>query len=125
MKILIRWLITAIAIIVTVWLMPGIRIEGTNAFIAVSVMALVLGLVNAIIRPILAFFSCGCIVATLGLFMLVINAFTLLIAVLDLYQSAWGWFLCRWFSGSILRFDRDQYYFFYLIDAPDRRSKIS
>jgi putative membrane protein len=40
-------------------------------------MAAVLGLVNAIIRPILAFLSCGCIVATLGLFMLVINGFTL------------------------------------------------
>jgi putative membrane protein len=77
MKIVIRWLITAIAIFFTVWLMPGMFIEGTNAFIAVGVMAFVLGFVNAIIRPILAFLSCGCIVATLGLFMLVINAFTL------------------------------------------------
>jgi putative membrane protein len=40
-------------------------------------MAIVLGLANAIIRPILALLSCGCIVATMGLFMLVINAFTL------------------------------------------------
>ena len=77
MKIVIRWLITAIAIFFTVWLMPGMFIEGSNAFIAVGVMAFVLGFVNAIIRPILAFLSCGCIVATLGLFMLVINAFTL------------------------------------------------
>ena len=80
MKIVIRWLIAAIAIFFTAWLMPGIQIEGTNAFIAVGVMALVLGLVNAIIRPILAFLSCGCIVATLGLFMLVINAITLWIS---------------------------------------------
>ena len=77
MKILIRWLITAIAVFFTAWLMPGIDIEGTNAFIAVGVMAIVLGLANAIIRPILAFLSCGCIVATLGLFMLVVNAITL------------------------------------------------
>jgi putative membrane protein len=77
MKIIIRWLISAIAIFFTAWLMPGISIEGTNAFIAVSVMAIVLGFANAIIRPILAFLSCGCIVATLGLFMLVINAITL------------------------------------------------
>jgi putative membrane protein len=43
-------------------------------------MAAVLGFVNAIIRPILAFFSCGCIVLTMGLFMLVINAATLSLA---------------------------------------------
>jgi len=41
--------------------------------VAVAIMALVLGFMNAILRPILAFLSCGCIVATLGLFMLVIN----------------------------------------------------
>jgi putative membrane protein len=76
-KLLIRWLIVAIALVVAVWLIPGIRVEDTNAWIAVGVMAAVLGLVNAIIRPILAFLSCGCIVATLGLFMLVINGFTL------------------------------------------------
>jgi putative membrane protein len=52
-------------------------VDGTEGWIAFSVMAVVLGLVNAIIRPILAFFSCGCIVLTLGLFILVINAFTL------------------------------------------------
>ena len=77
MKLLIRWLIVAIALVGAVWLIPGIRVEGTNAWIAVGVMAVVLGLVNAIIRPILAFLSCGCIVATLGLFMLVINGLTL------------------------------------------------
>jgi putative membrane protein len=80
MKILIRWLITAVAVFITAWLMPGIHVEGTNAFVAIGVMALILGLVNAIIRPILAFLSCGCIVATLGLFMLVINALTLWLA---------------------------------------------
>ena len=77
MKLLIRWIIVAIALVGAVWLIPGIRVEDTNAWIAVGVMAAVLGLVNAIIRPILAFLSCGCIVATLGLFMLVINGFTL------------------------------------------------
>ena len=82
MKLLIRWLIVAIALVGAVWLIPGIRVEGTNAWIAVGVMAVVLGLVNAIIRPILAFLSCGCIVATLGLFMLVINGLTL-------WLSAW------------------------------------
>jgi putative membrane protein len=77
MKLLIRWIVVAVSLIVAVSVIPGIRVEDTNAWIAVAVMAVVLGLVNAIIRPILAFLSCGCIVATLGLFMLVINGFTL------------------------------------------------
>jgi putative membrane protein len=76
-KLFIRWVIIAISLVVAAWLIPGITISDTNGWIAVGVMAAVLGLVNAIIRPILAFFSCGCIVLTMGLFMLVINAITL------------------------------------------------
>ncbi len=77
MKIIIRWAITAVAIFLTALFLPGFNIEGTNGFIAVIVAAFILGLVNAIIRPVLVFLSCGCVVATLGLFMLVINAVTL------------------------------------------------
>jgi len=80
MKLLIRWLLIAISLIVAVLLVPGIRVIDSNAWIAVGVMAIVLGLINAVVRPILAFLSCGCIVATMGLFMLVINAFTLWLA---------------------------------------------
>ena len=77
MKLLIRWFITLVALIVAVLLVPGIHVEDTSAWIAYGVMAAVLALVNAIIRPILAFLSCGCIVVTMGLFMIVINALTL------------------------------------------------
>jgi len=76
-RILVRWLITAIAVAAAVLLVPGIDVTGDSAFVAVAVTAAVLGLVNALIRPILQFLSCGCIVATLGLFLLVINAGTL------------------------------------------------
>ena len=76
-KLLIRWFIVAVSLGVAVWLVPGISVEGGTAWVAVAVMAIVLGLVNAIIRPILAFLSCGLIVVTMGLFMIVINAFTL------------------------------------------------
>ncbi|HLE14609.1 MAG TPA: phage holin family protein [Anaerolineales bacterium] len=79
-NILIRWAIIALAVLVAVWLVPGINVTGTNGWVVVIVMAAVLGLVNALIRPILALLSCGCIVATLGLFMLVINAFTFWLA---------------------------------------------
>ena len=76
-RLLIRWLIVAIALGAAVWIIPGISVQDEKAWIAVAVMAVVLGLVNAIIRPILALLSCGLIVVTMGLFMLVINAFTL------------------------------------------------
>ena len=76
-KLLFRWIIVAIALGAAVWLIPGISVKDEKAWIAVAVMAVVLALVNAIIRPILAFLSCGCIIATMGLFMLLINAFTL------------------------------------------------
>jgi putative membrane protein len=80
MKLIVRWIIGAIAIATAVWLIPGIRIESNNAWIVVGVMAIVLGLVNAIIRPILAFLSCGFIVLTLGLFMLVVNGISFWLA---------------------------------------------
>jgi len=48
MKLIIRWLITAVAVFLTAWLMPGIRIEGTNAFVTVGIVAVILGLVNEI-----------------------------------------------------------------------------
>jgi putative membrane protein len=82
LRLLIRWLITAVAVAAAVvflhFVNPSwVTLNGQNAWIAVLVMAAVLGFVNAIIRPILTFLSCGCIVATLGLFVLVINAATL------------------------------------------------
>lgn len=79
-KLFIRWIIIAVSLVVAAWLIPGIAVSDADGWIAVGVMAAVLGLVNAIIRPILAFFSCGCIILTMGLFMLVINAFTLSLA---------------------------------------------
>ena len=79
-NILIRWLVTALAVVAAAALVPGITVTGANGWLTVIVMAAVLGLINAIIRPILALLSCGCIVATLGLFMLVINTFTFWLA---------------------------------------------
>ncbi len=79
-KLLIRWFIVAVSLGVAVWLIPGITVEDNRGWVAVAVMAIVLGLVNAVIRPILALLSCGLIVLTMGLFMLVINAFTLWLA---------------------------------------------
>jgi putative membrane protein len=79
MRLIIRWVIVAFSLFVAAWLVPGIRVEG-NAWLIFTVMAVILGLVNAIVRPILALLTCSLIILTLGLFVLVINAVTLWLA---------------------------------------------
>jgi putative membrane protein len=79
MRILIHWLITTVALVVAAWLVPGIRVE-REAWTIFAAMAIILGLVNAIVRPLLKLMSCPLIILTLGLFVLVINGLTLWIA---------------------------------------------
>ncbi len=80
MKLFIRWLITVLDLIVAAWLVPGIRVEGTNATIAFGVTAIILGLINISIKPVLKILSIGAIIITLGFFLLVINALMLLLS---------------------------------------------
>lgn len=87
MKLLIRWLIVSLALFIAAWLVPGIRVEGT-AWIVYAVMAVILGLVNAFVRPLLKALSCPLIILTLGLFVLVINGLTLWLAS----------FIANWFE---------------------------
>ncbi len=70
-RLLIRFIINALALVVADALVPGIRIEGWQAY---TVMAIVLGLVNAVAKPVLEILTCPLIVLTLGLFLLVLNA---------------------------------------------------
>jgi putative membrane protein len=76
MKILLRWAITSFSLFAAAWLVPGIRVEG-DAWKVFALMAIILGLVNAIVRPVLKVLSCPLIILTLGLFVFVINALTL------------------------------------------------
>ena len=82
---LVRWLVTAAALIVAVLVVPGIDVYG-RGWLAVLIMSAVLALVNTFIRPVLAILSCGCIVLTLGLFILVINALTLWLSAYVTYE---------------------------------------
>jgi putative membrane protein len=79
MKLVIHWLVTVLALYVATLILPDtlMSVQGRDAWLAFTVMAIVLGLVNVFIRPILKFLSCGLIILTLGLFTLVINAFLL------------------------------------------------
>jgi len=79
-RLFVRWCVIVAALVVAVLIVPGIDVTGDSAWLAVFVMAAVLGFVNAFIRPLLALLSCGCIVATMGLFLLVVNALSLWLA---------------------------------------------
>jgi putative membrane protein len=78
MMLLLRWIASAAAVAVAAWAVPGIRLE--EGIVPLLTVALILGLVNALVRPLLRALSCGVIVLTLGLFLLVINAAMLLLA---------------------------------------------
>jgi len=77
MRLLIRWLINSIALVAAAFLVPGITVEGDSAFIAFAITALILGLLNATLKPLLTFLTCGFVVLTLGIGLLFINAFVL------------------------------------------------
>lgn len=98
---LLRWIILAIAIGITAWLLPGIQVSG--GVVGLIIAAAVLGLVNAIIRPIVSFFTCPLIILTLGLFILVINALMLALTswfIPDILQVSSFW--TALFAGLII-----------------------
>jgi putative membrane protein len=70
MRLILVWLINAVALIAVAYLLPGIAV---SSFVTALVAALVLGLVNAIIRPILVLLTLPATLLTLGLFIFVIN----------------------------------------------------
>jgi putative membrane protein len=83
MNILIRLIISAIAVLVTDLLLPGVSIgdmDTTNGLLTAILVAAVLGLLNAILKPVLILLTLPVTVVTLGLFLLVINAVIVLIA---------------------------------------------
>ena len=71
---LLTWLATALSLFVTAIIVPGLTITGIQAAI---VGAAVLGLVNAIVKPILILFTLPLTILTFGLFLLVVNAIAL------------------------------------------------
>ena len=82
MRILLVWIFNAMALIAVAYFRPGIKVDG---FFAALLAALVLGLVNTLIRPILVVLTLPITIVTVGLFILVINGFLF------------------WFVGSVLK----------------------
>ena len=85
MFILLRLIINAVALLVTAWIIPGIHLGAAGPhptqhdWVTLLVVALIFGLINTIIRPIVLLLSLPLTILTLGLFLFVINAFMLLI----------------------------------------------
>jgi putative membrane protein len=103
MKFIIHWITAVIGLIVAYYVLAPygyISIEGSDAILAFAVMAAVLGLVNIFIRPVLKFLSCAFIILTVGLFMLVINAFLLWFSSWICQQLGIG-FVVTWWQGAI------------------------
>lgn len=71
MKIISRILITALALLITAYLVPGIMVEGLYPAI---IAAVILGALNMIVKPVLVILTLPITILTLGLFMFVINA---------------------------------------------------
>jgi putative membrane protein len=84
-----------LALFAAAWLVPGIQVDGDGWFIY-AIMAIILGLINAVVRPILKLLTCPLILLTLGLFVLVINGITLWIAS----RIAVNWFNVGFYVNS-------------------------
>jgi len=77
MSLLIGWLISAVAIMVTAYILPGVMLDGV---VAALVLAVVLGAINTFLKPLIFFFTLPINILTLGLFSLVINAAVVMLA---------------------------------------------
>jgi putative membrane protein len=111
MHLLLRWLINALAIIAIAYYLPGIAVSGIYAAL---IAALILGIVNALIRPILIILTLPVNILTLGLFTLVINAVLFWFAstivkgfeVADFKAAFFGaliMWLVSWFTNWLLK----------------------
>ena len=72
-RFILRWIINAVAIFLAIRFVPGISLE--SGLLGVIWLALIFGLVNAFVRPLLKIMTCPLIILTLGLFTLLINTF--------------------------------------------------
>jgi len=110
MSLIIVWAINAVSLLILAWLMPAVNIA---SFGAALVAALVLGLLNAVIRPVLLVLTLPVNLLTLGLFTFVINGFLFWLAArfLEGFEvRSFGWAilaaivysLISWAVGALL-----------------------
>ncbi|MEV4809514.1 phage holin family protein [Micromonospora avicenniae] len=108
MGFLIRWAITAVALWITTLIVPGVDVggrSGANTVLTLVVVALIFGLVNAVLKPVIKVVGCIFYLLTLGLFALVVNALLFLLTdriarALDLPFQIDGFWAAFW--GAIV-----------------------
>ncbi|MFA6426925.1 MAG: phage holin family protein [Candidatus Magasanikbacteria bacterium] len=111
MRLILRWLFNAVVLLGIAYYLPGVGVSG---FYSALIAALVLGLVNAIIRPLLILLTLPVNILTLGLFTLVINALMFWLAstvvkgfdVAGFWPAFWGALIMTisgWFTGALLK----------------------
>jgi putative membrane protein len=98
-KLLLRWVASALAVGLAVYLLPGLEYDGRIS--TLFVVALILGLVNAVVRPIIKTLACGLIVLTLGLALFVINALMLYLTGYIAGEFGYG-FHVRDFASALI-----------------------
>jgi putative membrane protein len=81
MNLILLWILNAVALLIVAYLLPGIVVTG---FGSALIAAVVLGLLNILVKPVLIILTLPVTIVTLGLFLFVVNA------------------LVFWFAGSIL-----------------------
>jgi putative membrane protein len=114
MQLLLRWVINALALLVVAYIVPGFHVA---SFYTALMVALILGIINAVIRPILLLLTLPVTVLTLGLFALILNALLILFvsSIVKGFTIDGFWpalvggtllWLIAWITGSMLKKDR-------------------
>ena len=81
MGLILVWILNAVALLIVAYILPGIAV---SSFGSALIAALVLGLLNTLVKPVLVLLSLPITIVTLGLFLLILNG------------------LLFWFAGSVL-----------------------
>jgi len=91
MKIILKMLLTAIAVVVLAQILPGVQVDGYTSAI---IVAIVLGLLRIFVRPLIILFTLPITIMTLGLFLFVINAVIILLAdkLIDGFAVSGFWY---------------------------------
>ena len=91
MFLLLRWLLNAVALWLTTQIIPGLTFTQPGIG-PILIAALVLGLVNAVVRPVMVLLTLPLTIVTLGLFLLIVNALalSLVIAVTPMAATNFG-----------------------------------
>ena len=93
MRLLVQWLISTLAVLVSAYLLPGVYVE---SFMTAVIVALVLGCLNAFVKPLMILLALPAVIFSFGLFLFVINTFMIIITdhlVDGFHVRSFGWAL--------------------------------